>query len=72
MSERRRLNTGLYGLISRDENGLQVVTNWPRGTILEVDKDDEDGKPIVRAAGRVYRLNSGDQHRMRRASSRCR
>lgn len=72
MSERRRLNTGLYGLISRDEKGLQVVSNWPRGTILELDKDDDDGKPIVRAGGRVYRLNSGDQHRMQRASSRCR
>ncbi|MCA8920471.1 MAG: hypothetical protein KDD82_01610 [Planctomycetes bacterium] len=70
MSEQRRINTGLYGLISLDEHGVQVVSNWPRGTILEI--DSEGGKPVVRAAGKVYRLSSGDAYRVRRASSRCR
>ena len=70
MSERRRINTGLYGLISLDEQGVQVVSNWPRGTILEF--DSAGGKPVVRAAGKVYRLKSGDHHRVRRASSKCR
>ncbi|MEZ6189030.1 MAG: hypothetical protein R3F62_29030 [Planctomycetota bacterium] len=70
MSERRRINTGLYGLISVDDHGTQVVSNWPRGMVVEFDQ--EDGKEVVRAGGKVYRLNSRDRDRVRRASSKCR
>lgn len=67
--ERRRLTTDLYGLISTDRAGFQVVQNLPRGTVVEIEKD-EAGATRVKAAARVFLPGKGDLERIVRGSAR--
>lgn len=67
--ERRRLTNDLYGLISTDRAGFQVVQNLPRGTVVELEQD-ETGATRVKAATRVFLPGKGDLERIKRASAR--
>lgn len=68
MSERRRLTTDVYGLISTDRAGFQVACDLPRGTVVEIERDGR-GRPWVRAAGREFQPGEGDLLRIERSSA---
>lgn len=68
MSERRRLTTDVYGMISTDRAGFQVACDLTRGTLLDIERDNQ-GRTWVRAAGREFQPGAADLHRIKGASA---
>jgi hypothetical protein len=67
-TERRRLTTDVYGLITTDEAGYQVACDLTRGTLLEIERDGR-GTTRVRAAGRAFEPRKADLLRIERSSA---
>jgi len=65
MSEKRRLYTDVYGLVSTDGRGFQVVANLTRQTVVVVDAGE---RRVTVPDGREFRLDKGRFQQVLRSS----
>lgn len=67
MTEKRRLNADMYGLITTTRDGFQSVANLVRGAEVEIGESSLL-HVLVESAGRQFKISHPDLKRLRERS----